>query len=70
MSSGWPSKASPSAAESLPLFAAAPVESDTEVPPGAAAVLAALDALDPDALTPREALAMLYELKILGKGKA
>ena len=34
------------------------------------AVLSALDALDPDALTPREALAMLYELKILGKGKA
>jgi DNA mismatch repair protein MutS len=63
-------EASPSAAESLPLFAAAPVELDTDVPPEAAAVLASLDALDPDALTPREALAMLYELKILGKGKA
>ncbi|MDP1554554.1 MAG: DNA mismatch repair protein MutS, partial [Hyphomonas sp.] len=63
-------EASPSAAESLPLFAAAPAESEREVSPEAAAVLAALDALDPDALTPREALGMLYELKILGKGKA
>ncbi len=62
-------EASPSAAESLPLFAAAPAESEREVSPEAAAVLAALDALDPDALTPREALAMLYEMKILGKGK-
>ena len=63
-------EASPSAAESLPLFAAAPVELETEVPPEALAVLSALDALDPDTLTPREALAILYELKILGKGKA
>ncbi|MFN7164071.1 MAG: DNA mismatch repair protein MutS [Hyphomonas sp.] len=63
-------EASPSAAESLPLFAAAPSDTEAEVPPEAAAVLSALEALDPDALTPREALAMLYELKSLGKGKA
>jgi DNA mismatch repair protein MutS len=63
-------EAGPSAAASLPLFAAAPADPETEIPPEAAAVLTALDALDPDALTPREALAMLYELKNLGKGKA
>lgn len=62
-------EASPSAAEGLPLFAAAPADQEMEIPSEAAAVLAALDALDPDALTPREAMAMLYELKALGKGK-
>ena len=59
----------PSAAESLPLFAAAPPDAGPEVPPEAEAVLAALDALDPDALSPRDALAALYELKALGKEK-
>ena len=61
-------EAGPSASESLPLFAAAPVETENETPPEAEAVLAALRAIDPDALTPREALALLYELKALEKG--
>jgi DNA mismatch repair protein MutS len=63
-------EAGPSAAESLPLFAAAPANAAPEIPPEAESVLAALDALDPDALSPREALAALYELKALGKGKS
>jgi DNA mismatch repair protein MutS len=63
-------EAGPSAAESLPLFAAAPANAAPEIPPEAEAVLAALEVLDPDALSPREALAALYELKALGKGKA
>jgi len=62
-------EAGPSAAESLPLFAAAPSNENPEASPEAQAVFAALDALDPDALSPREALAALYELKALGKGK-
>jgi len=63
-------EAKPSAAESLPLFAAAPVEPETDIPPEAEAVMKALGALDPDGLSPREALQMLYELKALGKGDA
>ncbi len=63
-------EAGPSAAESLPLFAAAPAEAEPELTPEAAAVLARLSAIDPDALTPRDALQMLYELKALGKGEA
>jgi DNA mismatch repair protein MutS len=62
-------EAGPSASESLPLFAAAPVETENETPPEAEAVLAALRAIDPDALTPREAMALLYELKALEKGE-
>jgi len=60
-------EASPSAAESLPLFAAATAAPETQIPPEAAAILAALNALDPDTLTPREAMAMLYELKAISK---
>lgn len=63
-------EAGPSAAESLPLFAAAPAEVEPDMTPEAAAILARLGAIDPDALTPREALQMLYELKALGKGEA
>jgi len=62
-------EAGPAAAESLPLFAAAPAEPETELPPEAEAVLAKLAALDPDGLSPRDALQMLYELKALGKGE-
>lgn len=61
-------EAGPSAAESLPLFAAAPVEAEPELPPEAAELMAKLDAVDPDALTPREALQLLYDLKALIKG--
>jgi DNA mismatch repair protein MutS len=62
----------------LDLFAAAPcddadADSAAEASPAAAAVqvaeespaLTLLDAIDPDALTPREALERLYELKRL-----
>ena len=52
------------------MFAAAPAEAEPELAPEAAAVLARLGAIDPDALTPRDALQMLYELKALGKGEA
>jgi len=52
------------------LFAQPSVEIDEPAPPAAApaasnALLDALDELDPDALTPREALERLYELKRL-----
>jgi DNA mismatch repair protein MutS len=63
-------EASPSAAESLPLFAAAAPEPEAGLPPEAEAVMAALAALDPDGLSPRDALQALYELKALGKPKA
>jgi len=50
-------------AADLPLFAAAP-EPETEAAPAVASeALAKLDAIDPDALSPREALEALYELK-------
>jgi DNA mismatch repair protein MutS len=62
----------------LDLFAAAPCDDDSEVaesaeaPPAAAVqvaeespALTLLDTIDPDALTPREALERLYELKRL-----
>ena len=51
--------------DSLPLFAAAaPVEEDPADP-----LAEALAALDPDALTPREALDALYRLKALHEGQ-
>ncbi len=46
----------------LPLFAAASVQSE---PPAASKLAAALDAIDPNELTPREALDALYKLKAL-----
>ncbi len=52
----------------LPLFAAAgPEESPPEPEPASRAsqLAEALSALDPDALTPREALESLYRLKLL-----
>ena len=44
----------------LPLFSAASVQSE---PPPASKLAAALDAIDPNELTPREALEALYKLK-------
>jgi DNA mismatch repair protein MutS len=41
------------------------VPEDDEPPPQASAALDALDALDPDSMSPREALDALYELKSL-----
>ena len=53
---------SPARLDDLPLFAAAPPAPEPAEPSPAAAALAALD---PDALTPREALEALYRLKAL-----
>jgi DNA mismatch repair protein MutS len=50
--------------DDLPLFAAArPVSPDVRSDPAAAALIAALAALNPDELSPREALETLYRLK-------
>lgn len=58
----------------MPLFAhAAPAMAEpapAPLDPGAAAVLDQLRALDPDALTPREALDLVYNLAELAKGDA
>jgi DNA mismatch repair protein MutS len=48
--------------------AAAEGIAETPAPSGSDDAAAKLDALDPDALSPREALAALYELKALRKG--
>ncbi|MFL1874945.1 hypothetical protein ACIKT0_06965, partial [Hansschlegelia beijingensis] len=49
--------------DDLPLFAATRARPEPEAEPA----LEALDAVDPDALTPREALDALYRLKALRK---
>lgn len=61
--------------DDLPLFAAlnrapppAPVSPATKADPVAEAVKAQLGALDPDEMTPREALEALYRLKAAAKG--
>ncbi|HSG95878.1 MAG TPA: hypothetical protein VLA28_10175 [Afifellaceae bacterium] len=48
--------------DDLPLFAAAAQAEDKDLPDAA---LAALDDLDPDALSPRQALETLYRLRAL-----
>jgi DNA mismatch repair protein MutS len=48
--------------DDLPLFAARPAEPAAATPDPA---LAALDSINPDELSPREALERLYELKRL-----
>ena len=59
----------PSSAETLPLFAASPLsveeeEADAPAPSGAGDRLASLlEDIDPDSLTPREALDLVYRLK-------
>ena len=50
----------------LPLFAAAPPLPPAALESEADPLREALGALDPDALTPREAMAALYRLKALG----
>jgi DNA mismatch repair protein MutS len=63
-------RASPRGFEDLPLFAVAPPA--TREPPrdsALAAVIAALTALHPDELTPREALEALYALKLKAAAK-
>lgn len=64
-------EAEPSAPESLPLFAAASFTPDTEDDAGPEEIAApseadkALQQIDPDSLTPREALDLIYRLKAL-----
>jgi DNA mismatch repair protein MutS len=51
--------------DDLPLFAAAPrAVPAKQASPAAGAVIAALSALDPDDMSPREALEALYALKL------
>ena len=53
-------------ADDLPLFAAAPVRpSGGSARPKESAVEKALEAVNPDELTPRQALDLLYELRRL-----
>jgi DNA mismatch repair protein MutS len=51
--------------DDLPLFSVKPKEEEKEHP-----ALVALEALNPDELTPKEALERLYELKRLGRGES
>jgi DNA mismatch repair protein MutS len=55
---------SPSRLDDLPLFAAAALKT----PPARSPLQTAVDALDPDALSPREALEALYRLKACAAG--
>jgi DNA mismatch repair protein MutS len=56
-------------AEEMPLFArSAPPAAAPEVPAGPDPLRAALEAIDPDTLTPRAALEALYRLKALAPG--
>ncbi|EFH11882.1 hypothetical protein, partial [Teichococcus cervicalis] len=54
-------------AEELPLFGGRPAESPESAQPAVEqdALRDALDAIDPDRMTPREALEALYRLKLL-----
>ena len=54
-------EADPKTADSLPLFAAAPIDPVSETTPSK--LEAALNAVDPNDLTPREALELIYRLK-------
>ncbi len=53
--------------DDLPLFAAVPVQSH-KPPPGPTVLQSRLADLHPDELTPKDALALLYELKALASG--
>ena len=56
-------EAAPDAVETLPLFAAAAEEVDDTLDLASHPVLELLENLDPDSLTPREALDLIYKLK-------
>ena len=57
-------EAAPDAVDTLPLFAASSAPDTEEAPPAADnPALRLLDNLDPDSLTPREALDLIYKLK-------
>ena len=61
-------EAGPSASENLPLFAMVAEDPAPEFSPESSAVIEALAAADPDSLTPREALELVYRLKDLSRG--
>lgn len=63
-------EAGPAAAESLPLFAMVAEDPAPEFSEEGSAVISALAEADPDSLTPREALDLVYRLKALSEGKA
>jgi DNA mismatch repair protein MutS len=63
-------RAAPRGFEDLPLFAAAPPPSGSRPDQALAAVLAALAAVHPDEMSPREALEALYALKLQAAAKA
>lgn len=56
-------EAAPDAVETLPLFAAAIEEADAPDPTEPHPALDLLDTIDPDTLTPRDALDLIYRLK-------
>jgi DNA mismatch repair protein MutS len=56
-------RASPRGFEDLPLFAAAPTPAGSQTEDALAQVVAALAAINPDELSPRDALEALYRLK-------
>jgi DNA mismatch repair protein MutS len=56
-------EAAPDAVETLPLFAAAAEENEDTLDLASHAALELLENLDPDSLTPREALDLIYKLK-------
>ena len=64
---GGPLGAAGAPLTALPLFAAAPVATQPETPPPAETdpLAEAIAALEPDRMTPREALDALYRLKAL-----
>jgi len=62
-------RAAPPGFEDLPLFAAAPLPPAPQPDDALTAVLAALTALHPDEMSPREALEALYTLKLRAAAK-
>src|SRR5690606_9097478 len=61
--------AAPSPQVALPFdVAAVPAREDAQTPPASDALRQRLSLIDPDALSPREALALLYELRALTAG--
>ena len=59
-------EATPDAVDTLPLFAASTDEPDPLTSTAPSPALDLLDTIDPDTLTPREALDLIYRLKDLG----
>ena len=56
-------------ADDLPLFASAPLRPGSGSTPGPSPLEQALAEVNPDELTPRDALELLYRLKALGTDK-